>query len=109
MGLTSPDGRGREGPLPDDDTAYVVIGGEIVLAAYRRESLAHRHSQRVTGTTVTAVDLSLLPPELRALIRAEILDELPASIVEDLQVDAWDESESTPEVVSVDELDDVKR
>jgi hypothetical protein len=89
---------------------YVVMGGEIVLAAYWRMDLAARHSRCLTGTTVAVVNMTQVTPTLLALIKNEILHELPASIVEDIQADAegWNE-DPTPEVVGVDDLDDVKR
>jgi hypothetical protein len=78
---------------------YVVMGGEIVIAAYRRADLASRHSRCLTGTSVVELDVSLIRPELLALIEGEVLHELPESIVEDLNAEGWDE-DVTPEVES---------
>lgn len=104
------------------EVIFVVMGGGIVFAAYRRPDLAHRHARCLTGVTVEPLDTSKISPELRAAI--EILDALPPEIAADIATD-WEHDddvtpvgdgvasaprtktkESPPLVVSVDEIED---
>ena len=92
------------GVLPD--VVHVVMGGGLVLAAYRRPDLAMAHARCVTGTTVTSFDTRSIPGALRALIANEVLEQLPIAIKIDIEVE-WEHDDDTPVVaMSVDDLDD---
>lgn len=90
------------------EIVHCVMGGSIVLAVYWRWDLAMMHSRCVTGCAPVAVDLGLVPEPLRTIITAEILDELPEDVRDDLHAEQeWDgEDEDITPVVEVSDLDD---
>lgn len=67
---------------------HIVLGGDIVLAAYTRADLAYRHARCVTGADV---------------VGCELRDELVESIAADVEVE-WESDDDTPPVVDVDDL-----
>jgi hypothetical protein len=100
--------RGRRYPsgvaLPD--IVHVVMGGGIVVAAYRRPDLAMAHARCVTGATVCSFDTRKIAAELRALLAMEVLEHLPASIKVDIEVE-WEHDNDTPVVaMDVSDLED---
>jgi hypothetical protein len=96
---------------------HCVMGGGIVVASYkgpRSYDHAWSHSRCVTGTEVCPLDISTLPPVLRAIIYAELLTELPEDIKRDIEMSEWEYAEDVTPVedavpVAVDEFDDQDR
>lgn len=70
----------RRQPLVE--TVSLVIGGSLVLAAYRLEPVAAIHARAMTGTSVLTL---------------EVFDRVPPSILEDLERD-YDGDDDTPVV-----------
>ena len=88
------------------------MGGGIVICSYkgrRAYENARQHSRCVTGTDAVPLDLGELSEAMRALVYADLRDELPADIARDIETSEWEEvDEITPEItfdVEVDELD----
>lgn len=71
---------------------YIVIcDGPMILAAYRRPQPAHTHMRCITGASVVLV---------------EVLDEVPATILDDLVSEDFDEDQDTPVTeVPIDEIE----
>jgi hypothetical protein len=95
------------------DLCFIVMGGGIVIAAYRGPrayEIARRHSRCITGTGVEPLDISQLPEAMRALVYAELRTELPEDVLRDIETSEWEETEEVtpiePIELEVDDLDD---
>lgn len=95
------------------DTVWLVMGGGILIAAYRGESAydhAQRHARCVTGTDAIPFDISQLPEVMRALVYAELRTELPEDVLRDIETSEWEETEDVTPVetmeLDVGDLDD---
>jgi len=76
------------------EVIFVVMGGGIVFAAYRRADLAHRHALCLTGVNVVELDMDKITADLRGSI--EILDKLPSEISADIATDWEHDDDVTP-------------
>lgn len=92
---------------------HCVMGGGIVVAVYWRSDYAYMHARCVTGCDVEPIDMTLVAAPLRAIIMAEVRNDLPPEIREDMLVDWERDSDVTPVIeergifdVDIDALDD---
>jgi hypothetical protein len=100
---------------PKPEVIHIVIGGGIVLAAYRDSAAdsAEMHKRCMTGVSVQSVRLDDAPPEMIPLgatvHEVELLDHIPPEIEKDIYVE-WDTDgeDVTPVTPKKSTKDDVK-